>query len=633
MHVHVSLLGIALLPLLAGAIVLGCAPLWRRWFGAERATALAGRFALGGTLLAGFLIAAAIYAIRVRPDLDPSQPVLWARVGFTTVLGLDLEIDGLTVVVAGQALIVALAAMLAGLVARGGGAAALGRAAVLLGSTLLLTMGATVWACALAWQIAMLVAGGAGQGAKDRSEGAGPEGQGAEDRSEGTGDWARATDAGVWLAALATATGTGDLALALVTRGALLGEHAGMVTRGLASVAAIGLAVAVIGRALGFAGAVRGEGPATRAALHGLAATAGALLLLRMHMVLALAPTVMAGLALAGGVLAAWAGQAAARASGRAEALARVSQAHVGLMIVACGMGAWVPACGLIVAHGLASAGLVLGGERRAVRWIGGLGLGMVPLAAGLWIGEIAGAGFVSMSAWSPAINFVVAGLALVAAVGLGGAIGQVVRDRWGASTAASDGLEVGLGGVLVVLALAVAAIDAPGAVDGLRVWLGPVFGASRLLAGQFAIGARPGYSLVLWGWGAMSVIAAAMIVASWIGWLWLRAPRAWPAWTIAGDGPRRRWRDACRGVHALIELRLLGALLRSGEVQAVRAGGPPETGRAVLGVLAGAAVLLGAVYCNPDVAQVGPSRVYPVDAGGLDPALLGSRRPGEEAP
>jgi len=53
-----------------------------------------------------------------------------------------------------------------------------------------------------------------------------------------------------------------------------------------------------------------------------------------------------------------------------------------------------------------------------------------------------------------------------------------------------------------------------------------------------------------------------------------------------------------------------------------LRAPGP----EAVLGLL-GALVVLGFVYCNPDVVQVGPSRVYPVDLGGLDPALLGSGR------
>jgi hypothetical protein len=67
--------------------------------------------------------------------------------------------------------------------------------------------------------------------------------------------------------------------------------------------------------------------------------------------------------------------------------------------------------------------------------------------------------------------------------------------------------------------------------------------------------------------------------------------------------------------------------------VRAVRAPGPERAQVGLLLGLLGALVVLGFVYCNPDVAQVGPSRVYPVDAGGLDPALLGSGRAREATP
>lgn len=643
MHAHVSLLGIVLLPLLAGVVVLLCEPLWRRWFGAERATAVAGRFAFGGTLLAMFLLAGAIYGLSVRPDLEPTQPVRWAGVGFTTSLALDLEITGLTLVVAGQAMIVALVTMLAGLLDPRGGARTLGRAATLLGATLLMAMGSTLWAVALGWQIAMMVAGAAG-----RSSGTGPSGQVAEDRSDGTprpsgpdgtprpSDWARLADAGVWLAVLAVAIGAGDLALPLVTRGALFGEQASLVTSGMATLAAFGLAVGVIGRALGFASAVRGESPASRAALHGLASAAGVLLLLRVHIVLAMAPRAMAGLAIAGALLAAWAGLRSAQAETRAERLARVTQALLGLMLVACGMGAWTAACGLLVAHGLASAGLALGGAGRAARWIGGLALGLAPFGAGLWIGEVAGAAFMYLSAWSPAINVVVAGLVLVAVAGIGAGVAAIVRDTRGRlddgtgpegqvlEDRSADRLCAGLGALLAGLAGLAAAIDVPGSTAGLRVWVSPTFGASWLLEGAYALGPRPGYSILLSRLGVALTIAAA-----WIGWRWLRVRVPEPA--PPAEGLRRRWLAACRGLHELIEVRLLGVMLRPGEIRAARAGGPPELGRALIGVLAGTAALLGAVYCNPDVTQVGPSRTYPVDAGGLDPALLGSKRPGAE--
>ena len=606
MHAHVSLLGIALLPLLAGVFVLGCAPWWERWFGPERATGVAGRFALGGTILAVFLLAAAIYGIRVRPDLPPTQPVFWGGVGYTTMLGLDLAIDGLVLLIGGYAVVVALATMLAGLVDVRG-TRALGTAAALLGSTLMLAMAGTVWGAAIAWQISVLVAG------------TGPSGQGAEDRSR----W-RVSDAGVWLAVLATAVGAGDFGFELVIRGALFGELSPLVIRGMGVVAAVGLVVAVGARALGFAATVRGASTTTRAALHGLASTAGVLLLVRMHILLALAPTVLAVLAIGGGALAAGSAWLATRAADRHELLARVTQATLGLLLVGVGMGAWAPVCGLLVVHGLATAGLVLGG--RAARRIAGVTLGLAPIGAGLWIGEIAGAGFVYMSAWSPAINVVVAGLVIAAAAGLGGAMGQVLRDRSRIDEVSAHGLYAGLGAGLAALAAVVAAIDVPVVMPAMRVWISPAFAASWLLQGVFALGPRPGYSMVSAHWGTL-----ATVVAAWAGFWWLRggAPVRGPR--IELGGLQRGWLALCRGVHGIVEGRVIGLMLRPGEVQAGRAGGPPQPARALLGLLAGTIAVLATVYCNTDVVQVGPSHTYPVDAGGLDPALLGSRRPAEE--
>lgn len=602
MYAHVSLLGIAGLPLAAGLIVLVCAPWWHRWFGAERATAMAGRFGLGGALLAMFLVAAAVYALQVRPDLPPIQPVSWAQVGFTTVLRLDLVIDGLTLLIAGMGFVVGLVAMLAAIVDAQRGAVALGRTAALLGATLLIALADSVWAAVVGWQVAMLVAGSCSTG------------QVPEDR------WARLTDAGAWLAVLALAVGVGDLGVELLNRGGMLGEHAHLVTTGLAPVAAVGLIVAVLGRALGFVDIVRGQSAATRVALHGLAGTAGVLLLLRLHMALVMAPTVMAGLAIVGGGLAAVAGWLGVRATEHEERLGRVTQAVLGLLLVAVAMGAWAPACGLVVGHALAVGGLVLGG--RAGRWIAGLSLGLAPVGAGLWIGEVAGAGFVYLSAWSSAINFVVAGLVTLAMVGLGGVLGAVLRDR----SEIAEGLHAGLGVALAALGIAAASLDVPRVTTLLRDGLGQTFLVSGMLDGQYAIGARPGYAPE-----AARLGAVVTVLAAWAGFLWLRRGPAW-AVGVSLARWRRGWLALCRGLHKILEGQVVGLMLRPGAAQAGREDGPPQATRALVGLLAGALALLATVYCNADVVHLGPSRTYPVDAGGLDAALLGSRRPGAEA-
>jgi hypothetical protein len=639
---ELTLLAIALLPLLAGVVVAGFAPAWRRWFGDERALMLAFRIALGGTLLAALLLGTAAATLARRPELSPMQPVAWARAGYTTTLGLDVELDALALVIAGFALMGALAVQIAALGDPRGGARALGRSGLALGGALLLALSTTGWGAALGWQVLALVAGACGAGAGagpmghvpgDMAVGTGSEGHVPGD-SERRGPWARASDAGVWLALLMLALGVGELGLGALERAAQMAGRSRLVAAtfggvSLASIAALGLALAVLGRMRGLPAALRGEGPMTRAVLHGLVAGAGLLLLLRLHTLLTLAPVVMAGLTVLGAGLALLAGVAALRERDGAATLARVTQAQLGLMLAAMGLGAWVPACGLLLAHGLASGALALAPEGRVgrmSRWLAALALaGLVPIGAGLWSGELLGAGALYMSAWSSGLNVAVTAMMIVAMIAVAGALGRIARERPVTGGGPERGLTaMGLG----IAAACVGLMDWPGASEALRMRLGPVFGPSWLLPGEFALGPRPPFTVGDARWG---VLAAVVLAAVGLGlgsrlqaWA-LRMPAiTWPS----GQRIARRGRALVRAMHELGEQKLGPWLFMDPfAVRTARAPGPERAQRGLLLGLLGALAVLGFVYCNPDVVQVGPSRVYPVDVGGLDPALLGSGR------
>ena len=90
-----------------------------------------------------------------------------------------------------------------------------------------------------------------------------------------------------------------------------------------------------------------------------------------------------------------------------------------------------------------------------------------------------------------------------------------------------------------------------------------------------------------------------------------------------------RRWRALLAAGHELGERRLLALLVVPGSPGVARAPGRSDLQAALVLALCGAIGVLAVVFANSDVVQVGPTRVYPVDVGGLDPALLGSRRGG----
>jgi len=622
MEAHVSLLAIVVLPMLAGLLICGFEAAWSRWFGDERALALAGRIALGATMLSALVLAAGVYAASVRPDLGRTHPVPWAGAGFTTALDLDLELGGLALVVCGVALVIALGVQVAALGDPREGVRALGRTALLLAGTLLLGLSGTLWGAALGWQIVVMV------GASRHVPG---------DMSEKT-CW-RISDAGVWLAVLATMVGAGGLDFGQITRSALLGAHASLAAGALpgplmgaapASVAAVALVIAVLARIAALPGALREASPVMRAACLGLASGAGVLLLLRAHMLLALAPTVMAALTLVGAAIAAMAGVAALRTDSHEETLARVAQAQLGFMLVALGLGAWAPACGLLLAYGVASGalGLALGagsGAGHAARVLAGLSLaGVLPTGATLWLGEITGVAWMYMSAWSPGLNVAAAGLCVLAAVCVAGSMAHVLRDR----SHGPGGAEIGLASAFLATAATIAAMtDLPGSITALRMGLAPEFGPSWLLPGDLALGPRPPYSVVLARWAVVALVPVAVFGLVMGARLRALASRLWvPTWP-QGQVLRRTARALVRAAHELFEVRVGPALLLAPAQPGVPRAAGPLRGGLVL-VLLGALAVLGVVYCNPDVARLGPTRVYPVDLGGLDPALLGSQRP-----
>ena len=627
MQGQVSLLAIVGLPLAAGALILGFEGAWRRWFGPERALMLAGRVALGSTLLAGLLLSLALYVLTRRPDLAPVQDVLWAAAGRTTVLALHLELGMLARVVCAAALAVALAVQVAALGDPQAGCRSLGRAALLLGGVLLTALGSTVWGVALGWQIAAIAGGAPQHGDGDRSEETGPFGQVA---------W-RWSDAGVWVAVLAIAVGAGDLGLGLVTRAVLFGAHSTMLLAGpiagLApvTVAVLGLTVAVLGRWGGLLAGQRGEAPASRAALLGLGAGAGLLLLLRLHAVLVLAPTLMAALVLVGGGWALGFAIAGLRARGD-EVIVRVTQALLGVGAVALGFGAWVPAAGLLLALGLASAAATLAwstdGRAGSVwRWVSGLTLaGLLPGGVALWAGEVGGVGFTHMSAWSPWLNWAAVGLVAAGLVAIAGSMGHVLRDR----SSARGGPELALAaGLLATLAAGIGVIDAPGLATTLRGWIWPEFAASWALRDDFGLGPLPPFGVDAARWGVLGAVLLAGLG------LW-QGPRL-RAWALRLPGVEvpvaawltRRWRALLAAGHELGERRLLALLVVPGSPGVARAPGRSDLQAALVLALCGAIGVLAVVFANSDVVQVGPTRVYPVDVGGLDPALLGSRRGG----
>ncbi|MDC0719526.1 hypothetical protein [Nannocystis bainbridge] len=615
-------LAATLLPAAVGLALVGLVgPLERRW-GAAAASATAARAALVAAVLACLVLWQAIQ----RDQLE--HRLAWIRVGRTTTIDWIVQLDGLGLALA----LVSLAALGLGVVAilafgtAGGGrpgarvVVAAGGALVLASGGTLVQLGLGVGLCVLAlraWPMDHV--------SSDMTVRAWPVDHVSTDMTERA--WPLGlVGAGLSLAILAWLAAAGDFDLMRLERstlaqdgsqlvrgeigGPLFGWPPGVVATvsvGAAALAWIGAWPRLVARAW-----AEGPGPALVATCA--AGPALTVVLLRTQVALAMAPTALALVTVAAAGTAAWAGLQAARAGTSARAVASGTAATLAIATATIAIGEPIAATQLLLAGSLAWAAMIAGLQaprrlRAGVAGLAGLGLiaGLGPAVAGLWN---------DLSAWSSGINVVAPALALVTVTATACAIGHVLTDRTDAPGWRQPEAPPLLSGVAMLLALgAVAAGLWPLAP---RIW--QQFVAGRMFEGAYALGPRPDAWFV-GPWLGMGLVAVAVAIGLGL------APRIRPA------PARTRRRSAGAAGPTIPRLLRLGERLVArltlwpGDERVTVAPGRFDVRGPLLLTSAGVLAILGSVFCNPDVVVLGPTRVHPVDLGGLDAAMAGARR------
>lgn len=592
-----------LIPALVGlALWLGAPSLLRR-LGADAAAAVAAR-----AVLAAGVLTTLLFGQVLRRGAEWRQP--WVHVGRTTKIDWAPLIDPLALLAGGAALVVLLLAPIAGPGA-GAPARAYARVGLACGGALLLACGGSLWQAGFGAALATLACGTwPGEPVReDMPAGTWPLGLvGGALAVVGLGWLAGAGDLD-YLQLGRTALGQGASDLLLGRVGGPFGALAPGVVAGWAAVLAL-LAWTLAWPRLWARAA--GDGAIAAAAAAVAAGPAVALVLLRGYMPLALAPTALAVLALGSGAIAASAGWRAARAASEREVAAASGQVWLAIAGATIGLGASAAAARWAVVAGLVAGALALArasGSRRvalAVACVGAIGLALAGAGAFAALAS-------DMSVWSPGINAVAPVLALAGLAGAAAGWRRVLSDRAeGTGDEAPPAWALVAGGAVVVAIAAVAAAvlfaDA----------LPQVFVGGKLLIGPFALGPRPdGLTFGTWPAGLAVALALAGGAA-----LAGRVP-------VAAARERARSRDL-RPAGRLVQLAEAGLrrlVLRPGDERVAAAPRAGEQGRALLVAVAGALAIVGSVFCNPDVVVLGPTRVHPVDLGGLDAAIHGSRR------
>ncbi|PCC66577.1 NADH:ubiquinone oxidoreductase subunit 5 (chain L)/Multisubunit Na+/H+ antiporter, MnhA subunit [Nannocystis exedens] len=606
-------LAATLLPAAVGLALVGLArPLERRW-GVASANAAAARAALLAAVLACLVLWQAIQ----RDQLE--HRLAWIRVGRTTTIDWIVQLDGLGLALA----VVALAALVLGVVASlafgtAGGGRPGARLALAAGGALVVASGGTLVQLAIGVGLVVLALR------------AWPSDHVSSDMPDRT--WLLSlVGAGLALAIVAWLAAAGDFDLMRLERasfaqerselvrgrigGPLFGLPPGAVATLAAGAAALAWAVAwprLLARAWA-------EGPAPALVATCVAAPALGVVLLRTQVALATAPTALALLTAAAAGTAAWAGIEAARARTSARALTCGTVATLAIATATIAIGEPIAAAQLLVAGGLAWAAPIAGlfaprRLRAGIAAVAALGLAVAlgPAVAALWN---------DLSAWSSGLNALAPALALVGVAGAASGVRRVLTDRTDAPgwpRPEAPPLLLGVGAVLALAAVAAALWPlAP------RIW--PLFVAGRMFEGAYALGPRPG-AWIVGPWVGAGLVAAGIAVGLAL------APRIQPA--PARTRPRPAG-AAGPTIPRLLRLgeRLVGRLtLWPGDERVTVAPGRFDVRGPLLLAIAGTLAILGSVFCNPDVVVLGPTRVHPVDLGGLDAAMAGARRGGGQA-
>ncbi|MEZ4384220.1 MAG: hypothetical protein R3A79_23000 [Nannocystaceae bacterium] len=623
-QVLLSLLWIPALPLLAAAIGRLLEPRLRRDPAVLQARAL--QLAAGSTALTALLAGSAIGQL-LRDD-GPTRIIeelwSWMSVGTTTTLRAVFVMDPLGgVVIAGLLLVV----FLAQLVAAGRPRQLLGMS-VALSAALLITLAKSLALIALGWHALGIVALFAGEGPTRRRIRA-----------------LALADGALWLAFGAMTYAAGAPELELVLRSTERLKSLELAGAPLAVVAGAGLVVAIVARAVGAASATStpDRGPLA-ALLAGLTLLPAAYLLLRLSPIFALDAGLTAAVAASGALLLLLACARALAAPCPRATLAHVGLAQLGLVLVAAGVGAWLPA--LLIAGiaavtqlGLRAAEASIDAPGETHRPWTRLGAALCGLAAtsATPLGLLPPLGAVTAAAWTRGGAGVALAIALIAAAGaLAFAVARALRRLFADAPgrAREEPAVAVVATSLGVVGLALGALHLP-AIPGLvagESWLEPHLRPALRQAEQLAATAPPSSALL----GAMTF---ALLLAAWVG---IALGRRLPAAAASRDPVARleaRLRPALRLGAAVVAApgalvdhleRLLGALRLWIAGRIWLADGRPGA-RVVVMLVAGVGLTLAPVYCNPDVIVVGPTGVHPVDLGGLDPLIMATKKTLEE--